>query len=74
MESYRDITTNIPDLFLGSGAPTAPPHVIFLFFRASTTPPEQLTEHPPWVAEMSPNLGFSRISENFTKIMIFTEK
>ena len=52
MESYRDITTNIPDLFLGSGAPMAPPHVIFLFFRASTTPPEQLTEHPPWVAEM----------------------
>ena len=72
MESYRDITTNIPDLFLGSGAPTAPPHVIFLFFRASTTSPEQLTEHPPRVAEMSQNHAFSRISRIFSKIMIFT--
>ena len=42
-------------MFLDSGAPTTPPRIISLIFRAPTTPPEQLTEHPPcrpWVAEM----------------------
>ena len=61
IKSYRDITTNIPNMFLGSGAPTAPPRIIFLIFQDSITAPEHLNERPAWAAEMSPNLEFPRI-------------
>ena len=47
IQSYSDVTTNITNVFLGSGAPTAPPRIVFVFFQASTTPPEQLTELQP---------------------------
>ena len=46
MESHRDITIDIPGLFLDSGAPTALLRIISPVFRASTTPPEQLGEYP----------------------------
>ena len=58
MESHRDITIDIPGLFLDSGAPTALLRIISPVFRASTTPPEQLGEYPPWIAEMCRNRDF----------------
>ncbi len=53
IKSYMDITINIPNMFLDSGAPTAPMRTFFLGFRASTAPPERLAELLPWVGEMS---------------------
>ena len=35
LKSCRDITTNIPNMFLDCGAPTAPPRIIFLDFSSS---------------------------------------
>ena len=43
IESYRDITTNIPNTFLASGAPMAPPSIRFSdfwsFSHSSQLPP-----------------------------------
>ena len=38
MESHRDITTDIPDLFLDSGAPVAPTLIKFIDFPEPHTP------------------------------------
>ena len=38
MESYRDITTSIPNMFLDSGAPTAPPRTDPAASRAPPAP------------------------------------
>ena len=34
IKSYRDITTNIPNMFLDSGAPVASPRIIFSDFSS----------------------------------------
>ena len=36
MESHRDITIDIPDFFLDSGAPMAPPSIRFSDFSSFT--------------------------------------
>ena len=47
IKSYRDITTTIPNLFLGSVAPTAPPSIRFSDFSSSSHACRELTNiHP----------------------------
>ena len=68
IKSYRDITANIPSMFMDSGAPTAPHCIGISGFSSSSRSSRDLTEHPPWVAAMMPKSWFfqrfPRISMN----------
>ena len=46
IKSYSDITTNIPNMFLDSGAPTAPPSIIFSDFSSFSHSTRAADERP----------------------------
>ena len=70
----RGITADIPNMFPASGGPTAPPGIMRYDFSSFSHSSRELTDIPPWVAEIAPNHGFSRIFTNFPKIIVFVEK
>ena len=47
IESYRDITTNIPNKFLASEVPMAPPSIRFSDFSSSSDSSQELTDIYP---------------------------
>ena len=47
IKSYRDITTNITNMFLASGAPTAPPSIRFSDFSSFSHSSREMTDIYP---------------------------
>ena len=70
----RGITADIPNMFPASGAPTAPPGIMCYDFSSFSHSSRELADIAPWVAEIGPSHGFSRIFMKFSKIIVFVEK